>query len=160
MAMSVVATQLLGKRLCNLDIDHSASDRQIYLDCRVQYIKAGEGVRYYVYDDKNGKFAAEALGQHTVGVGFNMDRPTARQEWDATFQKTVDFEAVWCGKRALSSVEVNALLTACLTRREQELRQCYGGAGSVFWRTNALRLKIYGFARLNLRISNPACGNT
>jgi hypothetical protein len=152
--MSIVATQRLRKRLQNLDIEQDVSDRQVYLECRARYIKAGEGVRHYVYDDISGKSGAEGSGQRTVGVGFNMSRPTARQEWDKIFEKTIDFEAVWCGKRALSSVEVDALLTGCLQQREQELRQCYGQDWQRFPANQRLALEDLWFCTPKLANQN------
>lgn len=60
-----------------------------------------EGIRNNVYRDKN--------GNRTVGVGFNMDNPTARNIWQSAGMKE-DFNKVRSGQQAISRDAAQKLL--------------------------------------------------
>lgn len=86
---------------------------QTYAARRRDFIQAEEGVRLLAYDDKTGRPVppGEApQGKVTVGAGFNMDKPAARQEWLGAFGKNgPDFDAVRAGQANLTHEEVYKL---------------------------------------------------
>ena len=62
----------------------------------------------------------------TVGVGFNMDTPSARDEWKEAFGGAVSFDAVRAGTRILEEEEVWQLFRAGLASRRKELKAHFG----------------------------------
>ncbi len=84
-----------------------------YTQRRYDFIAGSEAIKRRAYDDATGGYmrpGAGAKGNVTVGVGFNMDRPDAKDVMshalgfdDATFQ------SVYSGQRALSDLEVRKL---------------------------------------------------
>ena len=111
--------EVLRALLYPLDPDHVPAHRELYTTVRSQYILSKEGWVPQAYQD--------VLGLVTVGIGFNMDRPDAREEWHQAFgQGTVDFDAVYRGERVLAQEEGRHLFAAGLALREQALRASYG----------------------------------
>jgi len=75
-------------------------------------------IDYTVYDDHKEKM--------TVGVGFNMSRKSAKDEWNNAFKNhPVSFDDVLYKKRALSHEEVMVLLNYSIKLRREALRKFY-----------------------------------
>ncbi|MGB1230500.1 MAG: glycoside hydrolase family protein [Holosporaceae bacterium] len=96
---------------------------------RYRYFIDTEGYRRRVYDDETGKPlrpGQPCLGKRTVGIGFNMDRTEALNEWAQCFQNAVDFRAVQKGHRLLTTDQVKQLFHAAIRLREEALQKMYG----------------------------------
>lgn len=96
---------------------------------RYRYFIDTEGYRRRVYDDATGqplRPGQPCLGKRTVGIGFNMDRTEAPDEWTQCFQNTVDFKAVQKGHRILTTDQVKQLFNAAICLRERLLQKMYG----------------------------------
>jgi len=72
---------------------------QIDMNRLTRNIARHEGSRNRAYNDTE--------GNRTVGVGFNMDRPSARQAIEAV---GADFDAVYRGTQALTDAQIESLL--------------------------------------------------
>jgi GH24 family phage-related lysozyme (muramidase) len=119
MALSLGETEVLRDSLHVLVPDLIPGDLLTYQHTRRQYMMAGEGVRQDAYDDGKGNI--------TVGVGFNMELPRSREDWERVFKGAVSFEAVYENRASLSLESVALLLEEALKTREQELRWIYRG---------------------------------
>ena len=120
--------QKIRDQLHNLDL-RDPDSFNLYRQYRQKFVTAGEGSVACVYDDANSTeqpSADKLQGNRTVGVGFNMDRPEARDEWDDCFRGKVDFDQVRGGQRRLTIAQINQLLEYCLDRRANELQDFYG----------------------------------
>lgn len=96
---------------------------------RYRYFIDTEGYRRRVYDDATGqplRSGQPCFGKRTVGIGFNMDRTEAPDEWAQCFQNTVDFQAVQKGHRILTTDQVKQLFNAAIRLREGVLQKMYG----------------------------------
>jgi GH24 family phage-related lysozyme (muramidase) len=72
-----------------------------YAERRFQAIERFEGTRSRVYKD--------VVGIRTVGVGFNMDQPAARQMWAAAGLAPEKFDAVREGRAEMGPQEIRRL---------------------------------------------------
>ena len=75
-------------------------------------IREDEGVRSKVYKD--------SLGIRTVGVGFNMESPSAKGFWENAGIPE-DFDEVLEGKQSLSQDSIDALLEVTLGNSKKEI---------------------------------------
>lgn len=105
-------------RLHNTDPDNNPIDRAFYEQARYYFIGHNEGFRREAYQDTS--------GNSTVGVGFNMDRSTAKEEWQAALGNAVDFDKVKEGVAKLTNEQVRELFNHSVSTREGELRSMYG----------------------------------
>jgi len=67
-------------------------------------------------------------GVKHIGVGFNLERPEARKEWETAFgtgTEAPNFDKVLSGEKKLNKVQVEQLLDSCLATREKQLRGLY-----------------------------------
>ena len=118
MKMTPAETCALRDQLYFLDPDENSQKRALYEHWRNFYIGIAEGRMASAYKD--------VLGYVTVGIGFNMDRPEARDEWDLAFPKgTVSFDAVYSGGRLLDDFEMDTLFSSGLSLREKALKASY-----------------------------------
>lgn len=123
MAVSVKTTSKIRDRIRNLDPDHIPKHRKIYEDERYKYLKVNEGEDKKVYRDTS---KDENI---TVGIGFNMDRPSARAEWNGVFgfnekgEENISFDDVYQGKRELTDGEIRRLFDYSISIREKRLRR-------------------------------------
>ncbi len=80
---------------------------------RYKFIAESEGVRTRAYDDATGlpiSGESRKQGLVTVGVGFNMERPDARDVWfKATGRSDKEFDEVYAGKRRVTQDEARKL---------------------------------------------------
>lgn len=82
-----------------------------YAARRHEFLKESEGERLTAYDDISGKFITrqpKMVGKVHVGVGFNMERPDARQVWKKAGMQQ-DFDAVFSGKASITPEESRRL---------------------------------------------------
>lgn len=101
-----------------------------YAEKRYQFLKQEEGSRSLVYDDATGKApAAEGkTGNLTVGIGFNMDRPDARQVMaKALGFSDQDFDAVYQGKKGLDESQIRALFDHTASEAESVVAKRLSG---------------------------------
>lgn len=92
-----------------------------YRDRRYDFLSKEEGIRTAAYDDATGRRVVDPnqkRGNITVGVGFNMDRPDARNVWNAVFGNDVDFDKVYSGQSELNDDQVRRLFN--FTAQEAE----------------------------------------
>jgi GH24 family phage-related lysozyme (muramidase) len=118
--------------LFKLDLN-TEEGRHKYQEIRFQFTVYNEGVRYEVYDDQNAQWKVNSgiplKGKRTIGIGFNMDRPEAKEEWDNAFQITPNkpsYDEVLQGKN-LTEQEVHTLFDYSIVSREKELTSIYKG---------------------------------
>lgn len=71
-----------------------------------------EGCRYKAYKD--------TTGHTTVGIGFNMDSPTARSTWIRA-NVTESFNSVYSDQCNLSTNSINSLLNTCIDSARTDL---------------------------------------
>ncbi|MGL5784828.1 MAG: hypothetical protein ACRCYZ_05160 [Alphaproteobacteria bacterium] len=117
MALPLRETEILRDKLYVLAPDLIPPDLTLYQHIRRQYLIAGEGVRREAYDDGKGNI--------TVGVGFNMELPRARDDWARVFKDAVSFDAVYENRASLTLESVELLLEDSLETRERELLWIY-----------------------------------
>lgn len=99
------------------DTPHESS----YVQRRYDFISGEEAIRKLAYDDATGRpvTAGPAKGKVTVGIGFNMDAPGARDDWKkALGLGDKEFDETRAGKRVLSTLEIRKLFD--YTVREAE----------------------------------------
>lgn len=85
---------------------------ETYRQRRFDFLEESEGLRRLAYDDKTGAAVTSGPvgGNVTVGVGFNMDRPDAKDVWfNALGKDDADFQKVYKGERRLDMDEVQRL---------------------------------------------------
>lgn len=100
-----------------------APPQQTYAQRRYDFISAEEGIRDRAYDDSTGRpvvAGRPAVGNVTVGIGFNMDRPDARAVLRSALGLGDDeFNAIYRGDRKLSPLEVRRLFDHTSKEAEQ-----------------------------------------
>ena len=90
---------------------------KLYKQYRRELFAAAEGYKLTAYLYK---------GVWHVGIGFNMQRPAARQEWKEAFgEHAPDFDRVMEQKQALSKFQAEQLFAHCMQKAETRLRQMY-----------------------------------
>lgn len=100
-----------------------------YRQRRYDFLSSEEGVRNFAYDDKTGQQIVpgqSAKGNVTVGVGFNMDDPSAKQRFAAALPG-VDFDAVHNGQQQLTDPQVQRLFDANIRDTEALINQQLAG---------------------------------
>lgn len=60
-------------------------DIEIYNQHLEEFLIIFEGMKPKAYDDKQSKKDGKKKGKITVGIGFNMDAPGAKDEWEEVF---------------------------------------------------------------------------
>ncbi len=131
MAYKIEDTIALRKELEHLDLTNPSA-LGIYRAKRLKYMKIGEDESKIAYKDINGYV--------TIGIGFNMDRKGAKQEWQEAFTNYKDapnFQEVYDQKRLLTENEIKILFNYSLAIREKELRNIYD---SILYRLTANEL--------------------
>lgn len=105
-------------------------DMQAYIR---EFIILLEGKTLYAYDDRTGLKISDIMHEQkmldkrringciTVGVGFNMSRSTAKQEWKTSGLDEKLFDKVIAGKAILTHKQVEQLLAYSLYQRRLEL---------------------------------------
>lgn len=67
----------------------------------------------------------------TIGIGFNMDRPEARAEWQAALDNQVSFDDVYNEEVNITKEQAYMLLDYAIKLREQELNRKFGADWSL-----------------------------
>jgi len=133
-----------------------ASDTPVqdsYRQRRYDFISREEGNRQWAYDDATSRRitdVAQKQGYVTVGVGFNMDRPGARD----TFTKAlgpVDFDAVYSGKASLTPSQVQKLFDYTSQEAEAYVARKFQGVNI----TEHQRLALVSLAFNNPSLVGP-----
>lgn len=121
--------ETLGILIHNLDIGTEEGGK-IYYDYLKYEISMFEGIRNRAYDDATGKSISflngELKGNVTIGIGFNMDSKTARQEWNRVFKGKINFDDARNGKVELNDVQIDKLYNISRELRCMELKKIYG----------------------------------
>lgn len=139
MALLESETQGLREEIQDLDLNNP-DDLEIYREKRREYISVNEeGKRHKdgrtgVYDDSTGKPlepGQKPKGNATVGIGYNMDRRGARDEWGDAFkslpeEQRPDFDKVKQGKEKLNQGQIDTLFEHGVSEREKQLENIYG----------------------------------
>jgi hypothetical protein len=111
---------------------------KIYNKYKLQYIALFEDVRLKAYDDgvsDKSKYkymdairaaGRKPVGKVTVGVGFNMDAPGARKEWQKVFGNKVSFDDVYNCRIEITEDQSLALFNSSVQIREKLLEDAYG----------------------------------
>lgn len=119
MAVKLERAAQIRDEIHNLDLNNP-EHMKIYEARLYEFIKTNEGKHKKVYTDSKNK--------RTIGIGFNMDRDEARDEWDNVFHGTVSFDDAREGRIKLTDEQIDALFPCCLETRRKELRIIYGRA--------------------------------
>lgn len=98
----------------SLQGEKEATPGSLYYTTVKQLLIAHEGRRKYAYRDTRGKV--------TVGVGFNLDNPSARAHFTQALH-TADFDGVYAGKVALTDEQIDLLLDHCAAIAEYDARR-------------------------------------
>jgi GH24 family phage-related lysozyme (muramidase) len=103
----------------------------LYADRRFEFVAVEEGIRETAYDDATGRSmvpGAQKRGNVTVGIGFNMERPDARNVWQQVFPDGgPDFEAVYEGRARLNRAQVRALFDHTINEAESIVNNRFRG---------------------------------
>jgi GH24 family phage-related lysozyme (muramidase) len=87
---------------------------RVYDTQRYQFLSRVEGVRYRAYDDATSRAVTDpnaVKGNRTIGVGFNMERPDAKDIFRSILAiPEKDFADYYNGKKQLSEQHVRTLL--------------------------------------------------
>jgi len=75
-------------------------------------------IRRKVYEDTADK--------RTIGFGFNMDAPSARQEWEQVFRGKVSFDRVREENLEITNEQAKELLDYQIMKRRKELQNFFG----------------------------------
>ena len=103
---------------------------ETYRQRRYEFIAASEGSRLAAYDDATGKpvTSGKVDGLVTVGVGFNMDRPDARDVWKrATGLDDKAFDEVYKGKRRITEDQARKLFDYTVNEAESFVHNRFKG---------------------------------
>jgi len=100
-----------------------------YSQIRYEFVKLNEGSYTQIYDDQTRLVLtnpSQAIGNVTVGVGFNMDRgQQARTEWNAAFGGSVSFDDVYNNRVQLNNSQIRQLYDYSVSSRESEVARIY-----------------------------------
>lgn len=103
----------------------------LYADRRYEFVAAEEGIRETAYDDATGRSmapGAQKRGNVTVGIGFNMERPDARDVWSKVFPDGgPEFDAVYEGRARLNRAQVRALFDHTIGEAESIVNNRFRG---------------------------------
>jgi GH24 family phage-related lysozyme (muramidase) len=100
-----------------------------YRQKRYEFISGEEGFRTRAYDDSDGaprRRGTPKSGNVTVGVGFNMDRPDARQVW-AKAGIEADFDRVYNGEQRITEDQVRTLFEYTVSEAEDFVQNRFRG---------------------------------
>jgi len=115
MVASINFIQELRAQLYNLNLLHQ-KHREIYQNLLFNFIKENEGEKLQVYrDSKKNK---------TIGIGFNMDSPTARKVWQQIFNGFLPFDEVYHG-RSITINQSRKIYTYVIANNRAELQYIY-----------------------------------
>lgn len=90
---------------------------KLYRQYRRELFAAAQGYKLNAYLFK---------GAWHVGIGFNMQRASARREWSEAFgEHGPDFDRVIEQKLALTKFQAEQLFAYCMQKAEARLRQMY-----------------------------------
>jgi GH24 family phage-related lysozyme (muramidase) len=107
----------------------SESDQEIKQQMQ-NLIEKFEGNRVDAYDDATGKSVKNILkivGNVTVGIGFNMDTSTAKNEWLQVFPaNNPNFNDVYFGKIKLTNQQSKLLFQHSFELRYNRIANYYG----------------------------------
>ncbi len=115
------------------NLDYTVPANQILYDQILKYhLIESEGYYNFAYDDKR-KVGHNAIsqvgkvkGKVTIGIGFNMDAESAKNDWKKCFGNLNDFEKVRSGAKNLTNIQVDKLYEIVLLRKRAELEDIYG----------------------------------
>ncbi len=120
-------TQEARDRIHNLDLD-LPEHQEIYNITLREFVMQNEihmKPDRSPYWDRARVARDEGFSNITVGIGFNMNRPEAKAEWEKVFGNRVSFDDVYNKHRKLKDEEIEQLLDYSLKIRRQELERYY-----------------------------------
>jgi hypothetical protein len=129
--MLVHHAEALRDKIHNLDLTIS-SNQQTYNDILKYILMLNE--LYWIHNHNN---TAQPIinckkyldNNHspnvTVGIGFNMDRKFAREEWNDAFNNSVSFDEVYSGEKKLTELQAVHLLNYSISIRGKEIVKFY-----------------------------------
>jgi hypothetical protein len=120
MALKLSQIAEMRDRLHKLNLKASPQWRELYKALQLKFMIGNEKLSRAAYPDHKQNI--------TVGIGFNMDRREAREEWEALFKGRVSFHDVYHQKISLTEKEVSLLFEACMETRLLELKRVYGAS--------------------------------
>lgn len=115
MVASINFTQELRAQLYNLNLLYQ-KHREIYENLLFNFIKENEGEKLQVYHDSK-KYK-------TIGIGFNMDSPTAKKTWQQIFNGFLPFDEVYHGRNITIS-QSRKIYTYVIANNRTELQYIY-----------------------------------
>lgn len=122
MAYGIEATGKIRDEIHNIDCSGLESSKRRYNKARRQYLLENEAFRGESYLDDG---SSDGQGNVTIGIGFNMQRPEARREWDSFFKGKVDFDDAFFKRVKITRTQAEELADFCLDQRVKELRRYY-----------------------------------
>lgn len=133
MVASIRETLEIREKIHNLNLD--IKEHQEYYDVMVErFIWQNEG--YWNDRTNTGSFKnamkddiriakRDTEGNLTVGLGFNMDRKEAREEWEQCFGEANSFDEVFLSKKVMTSEEAVHLFRHGIAIRRKELKSFF-----------------------------------
>jgi GH24 family phage-related lysozyme (muramidase) len=99
-----------------------------FLIATADFIENSEGRRFLAYDDATSRPIAsrgrKVKGHPTIGVGFNLDRPDARE----TIEKLgLDFDRVYAGLDRMSNNQINQVLAKDVKDHSEAVKAIFPG---------------------------------
>ena len=108
----------------------STAPNASYARRRFAFLEDSEGSRSFAYDDATGRTvrAGRATeGNVTVGIGFNMEAPGARERWEQAGLEPAAFDEVRAGKKSLSSRDQRNLFDVSIGDAEEFVKKRAAG---------------------------------
>lgn len=119
--------EMVRDLLHNLDPENP-DHMEIYYNTQYYYMVQKEGRRQWAYDDATGKDVSidhPAIGNVTIGIGFNMDGHKAEEFWSDFYKDDNDFKKVYSGEEKLTWEEVDDLYYESIKTRAKNTSKIY-----------------------------------
>jgi len=132
LAKAIEAAAECRDRLHNLDLNNK--DQQKFYKQQLQGFLVGNEARSkHAYDDgdpkrRSIKEGRKVEGNITIGIGFNMERDEAEEEWNKAFRGTISFDDAKDGKINLTDEQIQTLFDSGVEMRVELLRKIYKSA--------------------------------
>jgi hypothetical protein len=124
-------------RIHNLDLNFS-KHQKIYRNIAKEFIIRNEihytasGLPIFNAKIRKGDLDNAKEPNFTIGIGFNMNRSEAKDEWTQVFAGELDFEKAKQGKYSLTDDQIIRLFEYGLEIRLKELKKIYKGYWDKF----------------------------
>jgi len=105
LAKAIEAAAEYRDRLHNLDL-RNKDHLQFYQQQLLRFLVGNEARYKYAYDDKDPKKrpikkGVKVEGNITIGIGFNMSRGEAKEEWNRALREQYCLRMLWMAKSPL-----------------------------------------------------------